>query len=561
MANTNITLENLLELAQAATSIGDGDYVFIYKAGANGFSKIEKNVFFQGIAAIAGGGMSDEVYAAIQNNVEALRSILYALTKTWLANLAFTNGRPSDTLLASIASQFTWPDNEGGSSGGDTPTGNPSLTVYVDGVAVANGGTINIGTKTSSSGSVSKTITIKGSNLTSPVSLTMGASTSGLSVSPTSIDASQVMASSGATATISYNGNIASASGSLTISSGTASVTLGLTASYQEQGGGETSYQVSAGTLSNVQITETLPATVSSGGSFTGHLVADSGYSLPSSIAVSGTHGTVSYDQSSGVFTIPNITSNVAISATAVPSGQQNDYVQDGLVFHLDGQNQGSETGKWIDSVGLKEFALNGNYELISGKGIKFLDAGDGNSAGYGEYSGDPLYATVDGAIDYNTFNKWTIEVVMTTNQNFSAQYTHGFFSQKSRIDGVGTCPISAALQYLNGNNYMVFGQSSVSSTYKSKRPISGSVFDPLSFVRISQNAERMVVNGVTSTAETEYFRQDAVTYGMRVGTSVAGSVFTANATIHEVRIYNRLLTESEMLQNQQVDSQRYGGN
>ena len=558
MANTNITLENLLELAQAATSIGDGDYIFIYKAGANGFSKIEKNVFFQGIAASAGGGMSEDVYDAIQTNVETLRSILYALTKTWLANLAFTNGRPSDTLLASIASQFTWPDNEGGSSGGDTPTGDPSLTVYVDGVAVANGGTINVGTNTGNG--VSKTITIKGSNLTSAVSLSMGASTSGLSVSPTSIDASQVTASSGATATISYSGNIASASGSLTISSGTASVTLNLTASYQEQGG-ETSYQVSAGTLSHVQITETLPATVSSGGSFTGHLVADSGYSLPSSIAVSGTHGTVSYDSSTGVFTIPNITSNVAISATAVPSGQQNDYVQDGLVFHLDGQNQGSETGKWIDSVGLKEFVLSGNYELISGKGIKFLDAGDGNSAGYGEYSGDPLYATVDGAIDYNTFNKWTIEVVMTTNQNFSAQYTHGFFSQKSRIDGVGTCPISAALQYLNGNNYMVFGQSSVSSTYKSKRPISGSVFDPLSFVRISQNAERMVVNGVTSTAETEYFRQDAVTYDMRVGTSVAGSVFTANATIHEVRIYNRLLTELEMLQNQQVDSQRYGGN
>lgn len=237
MANTNITLENLLELAQAATSIGDGDYIFIYKAGANGFSKIEKNVFFQGIAASAGGGMSDEVYAAIQNNVEALRSILYALTKTWLANLAFTNGRPSDTLLASIASQFTWPANEGGSSGGDTPTGNPSLTVYVDGVAVANGGTINVGTNTGNG--VSKTITIKGSNLTSAVSLSMGASTSGLSVSPTSIDASQVMASSGATATISYSGTIASASGSLTISSGTASVTLGLTASYQEQGGGD----------------------------------------------------------------------------------------------------------------------------------------------------------------------------------------------------------------------------------------------------------------------------------------------------------------------------------
>jgi hypothetical protein len=239
MADTIITLGNINELAQLASSIGDGDYIYIYKAGANGFAKVEKNVFFQGIAASTGGGMSEDVYDAIQTNVEALRSILYALTKTWLANLAFTDDRPSDTLLASIASQFTWPDNEGGSSGGDTPTGDPSLTVYVDGVAIANGGTINVGTKTSSSGSVSKTITIKGSNLTSAVSLSMGASTSGLSVSTTSIDASQVTASSGATATISYSGNIASASGSLTISSGTASVTLNLTASYQEQGGGE----------------------------------------------------------------------------------------------------------------------------------------------------------------------------------------------------------------------------------------------------------------------------------------------------------------------------------
>lgn len=181
--------------------------------------------------------MSDDVYQAIQLRVEALRSILYALTKTWLANLAFTNGRPSDSLLSSIASQFTWPANEGGSSGGDTPTGDPSLTVYVDGVAVANGSTINVGTNTGNG--VSKTITIKGSNLTSPVSLTMGTSTSGLSVSPTSIAASQVMAASGATATISYSGSIASASGRVTISSGSANVTLLLTASYQEQGGGD----------------------------------------------------------------------------------------------------------------------------------------------------------------------------------------------------------------------------------------------------------------------------------------------------------------------------------
>lgn len=272
--------------------------------------------------------MSDDVYQAIQIRVEALRSILYALTKTWLANLAFTNGRPSDTLLSSIASQFTWPANEGGSSGGggDTPTGDPSLTVYVDGVAVANGSTINVGTNTGNG--VSKTITIKGSNLTQQLKVVVSGTGFALSADglATQTLVTAANANNGTSVTVYYFGtNTNGESGTLTISSygtGTDNInrTVNIAAVYQEQGGGETSYQVSAGTLSHVQITEALPATVSSGGSFTGHLVADTdnGYSLPSSIAVSGSHGTVSYEQSSGVFTIPNITSNVAISATAV---------------------------------------------------------------------------------------------------------------------------------------------------------------------------------------------------------------------------------------------------
>jgi len=233
---TNITLENINTLAQGALSISNGDFIYIYKSGAGGFARIEKSVFFAGISGNSG-GISEDVYDAIQTNVETLRSMLYTLVNTYLANIAFNNRKPD---LSSIANQFNWPENDGGGSGGgDTPTGNPSLTVYVDGVAISNGSTINVGTKTSSSGSVSKTITIKGSNLTRPVSLTMGASTSGLSVTPPSLSASQVMTTSGDTATISYGGNLPSASGSITISSGTASLTFQLSASYQQQGGGD----------------------------------------------------------------------------------------------------------------------------------------------------------------------------------------------------------------------------------------------------------------------------------------------------------------------------------
>ena len=195
----------------------------------------------------SGGGMpmSDDVYRAIQIRVEALRSILYSLTKTWLANLAFTNGRPSDTLLAPIASQFTWPDNDGGSSGGDTPTSDPSLTVYVDGVAVANGSTIDVGTNTGNG--VSKTITIKGSNLTQQLKVVVSGTgfalrTDGLATQ-TLVTAAN--ANNGTSVTVYYFGtNTNGESGTLSISSyGTGddniSRSVAITATYSQQGGGD----------------------------------------------------------------------------------------------------------------------------------------------------------------------------------------------------------------------------------------------------------------------------------------------------------------------------------
>lgn len=332
----NISQENINRLAQEASSISDGDYIYIYKSGAGGFARIEKSVFFAGIGNNSG-GMSAEVYAAIQANVETLREAYNQLVSD-LANLAFTNLPKTSTIAA-----FSWPDNDGGSGGGDTPTGDPSLTVYVDGVAISSGSTINVGTKTSSSGSVSKTITIKGSNLTSDVSLTMGASTSGLSVTPTSLSASQAMATSGATATISYGGNLPSASGSVTISSGTASVTLSLTASYSEQGGGDepTGDGVSVTkTLRNITISDnttnnilaentaysgtvavvdatTMPQKTDGTGT---PLTGQPAYAIPSGgvdVKVNGT--TVQGAYSNGSISIPaaNINGNIAISAVA----------------------------------------------------------------------------------------------------------------------------------------------------------------------------------------------------------------------------------------------------
>ena len=56
----NITTENINTLAELASSIGDGDYIYIHKAGANTFSRIEKSLFMQG-SSQGGGGIEYEV--------------------------------------------------------------------------------------------------------------------------------------------------------------------------------------------------------------------------------------------------------------------------------------------------------------------------------------------------------------------------------------------------------------------------------------------------------------------------------------------------------------------
>ncbi|MBR6432508.1 MAG: endonuclease, partial [Muribaculaceae bacterium] len=99
---------------------------------------------------------------------------------------------------------------------------NPQLT------APTNGSTVNVGTIAATGTSVSKTITVRGSDLTK--ALNVSVSGTGFSVSPTSISAAN--ANAGTTVTVTYTSNTpGDATGTLTISSSEASVTVNLTAS------------------------------------------------------------------------------------------------------------------------------------------------------------------------------------------------------------------------------------------------------------------------------------------------------------------------------------------
>ena len=107
------------------------------------------------------------------------------------------------------------------SNSGSTPVTNPQIT------APANGSTINVGTIAATGTSVSKTVTVQGSDLTKALSVSV--SGTGFSVTPTTITAAN--ANAGTTITVTYtSSNSGSATGTLTISSSEASVTVNLTA-------------------------------------------------------------------------------------------------------------------------------------------------------------------------------------------------------------------------------------------------------------------------------------------------------------------------------------------
>ena len=126
--------------------------------------------------------------------------------------------------------EYIW-GNKKGSVWNPSGTPTPTLT------SPTNGSTVNVGTHTGEG--VSKTITVKGANLTK--ALTISVSGTGFSVTPTSITAAN--ANNGTSVTVTYNGTQSNATGTLIISSTEVNATVNLTASYHS-GGGQTEDEI-----------------------------------------------------------------------------------------------------------------------------------------------------------------------------------------------------------------------------------------------------------------------------------------------------------------------------
>lgn len=191
-------------------------------------------------------------------------------------------------------------------------------------------------------------------------------------------------------------------------------------------------------------------------------------------------------------------------------------YISNGLVFHLDGAD--ATTTSWVDRVNNVTFDM---YNVTcDGKGVYF-----NGSNSYGHSSTTVVY-------DYRTS---TIEVVIRRTQ------ASGFVFQAIN---------SNAIVYISGAGNINF-------SFGAKRPNVTANMQLNKTVTHSINFDRNYLNG------TQYAFTTADSWGRQgTGTDIGrrgNGTYYFKGYMYQIRIYNRKLSDAEILFNQEQDRKKYG--
>lgn len=204
------------------------------------------------------------------------------------------------------------------------------------------------------------------------------------------------------------------------------------------------------------------------------------------------------------------------------------DYVRDGLIFQLDGTNKGNHTGEWQDLVSGMRFTRGTN--VIEGNNYFQFDGGSTN---------DSLMLG-SGSISTNVpTNKaaFTFEAVVESSGlgDINITFSGG---QGSGISFV-----------LRGASVWVFGQG---YGYNAGNMITSSGIKVISY-----STTRFILNrAIGSYAGNDYWGNGGQIASIGGELSATSRRFAGK--VYAIRMYNRLLTENEMLHNQELDYKKF---
>lgn len=215
-------------------------------------------------------------------------------------------------------------------------------------------------------------------------------------------------------------------------------------------------------------------------------------------------------------------------------------YVSDGLVFYLDGKAKGNNEGKWTDLVG----------------GVQWTNYG-ATSVNNGWHFSDGAYMLDDGTMDSYAYANCTVEVCIDSETSGS----NYFIFVGAGGDLIGCFTQSYKGGYSITTSWFIIKGTTTSSSSSRGAIAYGSVIDGNGKFTMSLAGQNTsgYWNGVQKpTHNVSYSSDGTAIIGKRISKTAGGDSFPFTGTIHSIRIYNRLLTNAEILSNQRIDNERF---
>lgn len=196
---------------------------------------------------------------------------------------------------------------------------------------------------------------------------------------------------------------------------------------------------------------------------------------------------------------------------------QAEDYIRDGLVLWLDAIDKGSITGSWVDKIGGHVFQ--GVNTPVFGSDYVATSQSDGS------------YLINDTFSAYSSAEA-TIELAISDHTDT----TQLVFMPKTSVGGIA---------------FGLYNNTGVIWSSDSRRSIVTATGIKTASVRL----DLAVVNGLSATMSGGNVWGGGNVYNY-IGRRKSGNTYTGK--IHAIRVYNRQLSESEMLHNQKLDNKRF---
>lgn len=219
----------------------------------------------------------------------------------------------------------------------------------------------------------------------------------------------------------------------------------------------------------------------------------------------------------------------------SVPIPDADAYIQDGLVFQLDGIDKGNVEGAWVDRKAGRQFTLNNC--IVNSDNIEFN-------------------GTDSEAIDNDNYTlptvpeKYTIEVVL--------YYGGGsILTQSKSSSSSDGSPMMVALS--STINYLTIGRNlyAVEALPKNKYMCLQAQSRGSTFNTVQVNCNGDVLASRQSTIDENFYANGWPSVGC-VWTSASDKAGHLLGKVYSIRLYNRLLTEEELYNNMVVDYMRF---